>query len=287
MHPANPCGVFCDHGHGFGISFSVIFIMTQKVVSYQIADAIDVKGFSSAFNAELYYSDPAELFFKTGQDRYVYVFKYGAVCFLNYDDASIATMLEQTIPFCKNIFANKLTDEFLVETGTKDLRVGFNKIEVPSATIDVMRLVMLNVSQSVAIDYYEEQTSKLLAETNYYTQKLENKGRLGISGRKLKKYIGRTLLLRNRIAENIYVFDSPPETWEDESLNKIDADLKRTFDLQIRVRMIGEGLTIVKDNLELFRGLLQYRNSNILEWIVIILILVEVMDLIIQKLFPH
>lgn len=261
--------------------------MTQKVVSYQIADAIDVKGFSSAFNAELYYSDPAELFFKTGQDRYVYVFKYGAVCFLNYDDASIATMLEQTIPFCKNIFANKLTDEFLVETGTKDLRVGFNKIEVPSATIDVMRLVMLNVSQSVAIDYYEEQTSKLLAETNYYTQKLENKGRLGISGRKLKKYIGRTLLLRNRIAENIYVFDSPPETWEDESLNKIDADLKRTFDLQIRVRMIGEGLTIVKDNLELFRGLLQYRNSNILEWIVIILILVEVMDLIIQKLFPH
>lgn len=287
MHPANPCGVFCAHGHGFGISFSVIFIMTQKVVSYQIADAIDVKGFSSAFNAELYYSDPAELFFKTGQDRYVYVFKYGAVCFLNYDDASIATMLEQTIPFCKNIFANKLTDEFLVETGTKDLRVGFNKIEVPSATIDVMRLVMLNVSQSVAIDYYEEQTSKLLAETNYYTQKLENKGRLGISGSKLKKYIGRTLLLRNRIAENIYVFDSPPETWEDESLNKIDADLKRTFDLQIRVRMIGEGLTIVKDNLELFRGLLQYRNSNILEWIVIILILVEVMDLIIQKLFPH
>ena len=261
--------------------------MTQKVISYQIADSIDVKAFSQAFKAELHYSDPAELFFKTGADRYVYVFKYGAVCFLNYDDQAIGQLLKEIIPFCKNIFTNKLTDEFLVETGTKELRVGFNKIEVPSATIDVMRLVMLNVSQSVAIDYYEELTNTLLADTNYYTQKLENKGRLGISGKKLKKYIGRTLLLRNRIAENIYVFDSPPETWEDESLNKIDADLKRTFDLQIRVRMIGEGLNIVRDNLELFRGLLQYRNSNILEWIVIILILVEVMDLIIQKLFPH
>ena len=137
------------------------------------------------------------------------------------------------------------------------MRVGFNKIEVPSATVDVMRLVMLNVTQSVALDYYEEQTNNLLTETNQYTQKLENKGRLGISGAKLKKYIGRTLLLRNRIAENIYVFDSPPETWENETLNKIDADLKRTFDLQVRVRMIGEGLSIVKDNLELFRALLQ------------------------------
>ena len=259
--------------------------MTHKVISYQIADTIDVKGFSSVFEAELYYNDPAELFFKTGTDRYVYVFKYGAVCFLNYEDTAIAEFLKLITPFCKNIFNNRFTDEFLVEIGAKELRVGFNKIEVKSANIDVMRLVMLNVSQSVAIDYYEDLTNRLLTETNDYTQELENKGRLGISGAKLKKYIARTLLLRNRIAENIYVFDSPPETWEDESLNKIDTDLKRTFDLQIRVRMIGEGLNIVRDNLELFRTLLQYRNSNILEWIVIILILVEVMDLIIQKLF--
>jgi uncharacterized Rmd1/YagE family protein len=271
----------------FGISFSVNLLMTQKVISYQIADTIDVKGFCSAFKAELHYSDPSELFFKTGTDRYVYVFKYGAVCFLNYDDNSIAEVLKQIIPFCKNVFSDKLTDEFLVETGTKELRVGFNKIEVPSATIDVMRLVMLNVSQSVALDYYEEQTTSLLAETNNYTQQLENKGRLGISGAKLKKYIGRTLLLKNRIAENIYVFDSPPETWENESLNKIDADLKRTFDLQVRVRVIQEGIAIIRDNLELFRGLLQYRNGNILEWIVIILILVEVLDLFIQKLVHH
>lgn len=261
--------------------------MTQKVISYQIADAIDVKGFCTVFKAELQYSDPAELFFKTAIDQYVYVFKYGAVCFLNYDDAGIGEVLKQIIPFCKNVFSNKLTDEFLIETGARELRVGFNKIEVPSATIDVMRLVMLNVSQSVALDYYEEQTNSLLAETNLYTQKLENKGRLGISGPKLKKYIGRTLLLKNRIAENIYVFDSPPETWENESLNKIDADLKRTFDLQVRVRVIQEGIAIIRDNLELFRGLLQYRNGNILEWIVIILILVEVLDLLIQKLLHH
>lgn len=261
--------------------------MTQKVISYQIADTIDLKGFGTLFKAELYYSDSSELFFRTSTDQYVYVFKYGAVCFLNYDETGISDILKQILPFCKNVFDNKLTDEFLVETGVKELRVGFNKIEVPSATIDVMRLVMLNVSQSVALDYYEEQTTNLLAETNNYTQQLENKGRLGISGTKLKKYIGRTLLLRNRIAENIYVFDSPPETWENESLNKVDADLKRTFDLQVRVRVIQEGLVIIRDNLELFRGLLQYRTGNILEWIVIILILVEVLDLIIQKLFNH
>ena len=257
--------------------------MQQKVVSYQIADAIDVKSFSSAFKAELYYNDPAELFYKTGSEDYVYVFKYGAVCFLNYDQIRISEFLRFIVPYCKNHFENSFTDEFLVETQAKDLRVGFNKIEIASADIEVLRLVMLNVTQSVALDYYEDQNTNLLAETNTYTQRLEKKGQLGISGVQLRKYIGRTLLLRNRIAENIYVFDSPPETWENENLNKIDADLKRTFDLQVRVRTLQEGLNIIRDNLEMFQGLLQNRYSTILEWIVIILILVEVLNLIIGK----
>lgn len=257
--------------------------MTQKVVSYQIADGIELKEFSTVFKAELCYSDPSELFYKTGSEQYVYVFKYGAVCFLNFDPVRIADFLRLITPYCKTLFAQSFTDEFLVETNAKELRVGFNQIEIPLADVNVLRLVMLNVSQSVALDYYEAQTTHLLTETNLYTQRLENKGSLDISGKKLKQFIGRTLLLKNRIAENIYVFDSPPETWENETLSKLDNDLKRTFDLQVRVRTMGEGLNIIRDNLELFRALLQYRNGNILEWIVIILILVEVLNLIVEK----
>lgn len=261
--------------------------MTRKVVSYQIADSIDVKQFSQAFKAELHYNDPSELFYRTDTDQFVYVFKYGAVCFLNYDAVGISAFLSLISPFCKNLFTNSFTDEFMVESAAKELRVGFSKIEIPGENIEVLRLVMLNVSQSVALDYYEEQTAKLLEETNTHTQRLETKGSLDITGKKLKQFIGRTLLLRNRIAENIYVFDSPPETWENEQLNKTDTDLKRTFDLQVRVRTIHEGLTIVRDNLELFRGLLQYRNSTVLEWIVIILILVEVLNVFVGKIFGH
>ena len=78
--------------------------MTQKVISYQIADAIDVKGFSAAFKAQLYYSDPSELFYKVGSDQYIYLFKYGAVCFLNYDTLRLSEFLILIKPFCKNLF---------------------------------------------------------------------------------------------------------------------------------------------------------------------------------------
>ena len=41
---------------------------------------------------------------------------------------------------------------------------------------------------------------------------------------------------------------------------------------------------IRKDNLELFRDILQYRNSVLLEWIVIILIAIEVVNFFVQKI---
>ena len=253
------------------------------VVAYQIADNIDVRAFRAANKEGIYRYDADELFYKTGPQDFVYVFKYGVVCFLNYAEAARAEFLQRINPFCKNVFEQPLSEEFQVETDVRDNKFGFNKIEIVNADIEVLRLIMLNVSQSVSLDYYSELTNSLQEETHGHTLKLERRGRLDISGKNLKMYIGKTLNLKNRIAENLYIFDSPPETWEDENLNRIDQGLKRTFDLQDRYRDLREGLEIIKENLELFKDLLQYRNSTFLEWIIIILVALEVINLVIEK----
>lgn len=256
-----------------------------KVSSFQIADSIDIKGFKTVFTAELLHSDSDELFYRTDQDQFVYVFKFGIVSFFNYSEAQIASFMQVINPYCKNKLDIKLSEEFEIETNAPKMKLGFNKIELTSIDSNVLRLIMLNVSQSVALDHYSQVTNILLEETNYHTQILERKGRMGLSGKNLKKYIGRTLNIKNRITVNLYIFDSPDETWEDENLNKLDMGLKRTFDLQARFRTILEGLGIVKENLELFKDILQYRNSTLLEWVIIILILVEVLNLFIEKIF--
>jgi required for meiotic nuclear division protein 1 len=257
----------------------------MQVLSYQIADSIDIKSFKAFYKAKLLHHDADELFYEERPSAFVYVFKYGVVCFLDHEETQIAAFLKNIAPYCRNLFEQKLSEEFQIETNSKENKFGFNKIEITDANVDILRLIMLNVSESVALDYYSDQTNALLEETNHHTEILEKKGKLDISGRSLTRYIGKTLNLKNRIAENLYIFDSPPETWEDENLNKIDVGLKRTFDLQERFRNIQEGLEIVKENLELFKDIMQYRNSNLLEWIIITLIFVEVINLFLEKFF--
>lgn len=257
--------------------------MTLKVSAYQYSESIDIKSFKSNFTADLNYFNSDELFYRL-DESYIYVFKYGVICFLDYDAIKIAEFFNFIKRHAINEFEDKLFEEFFIETGSKQNTFGYNKVELVNTDSETLRLIMLNVSHSVALDFYSAQSDILLEGTNHQIQYLEKFGKLNISGNNLRKYIGRTLNLKNKISQNLYIFDSPPETWENENLNKIDIGLKKTFDLQIRYRNIQEDLQIIKENLELFKDLMQYKKSNLLEWIVILLILIEVVNLILDKL---
>ncbi|EMQ95223.1 hypothetical protein D778_02745 [Xanthomarina gelatinilytica] len=154
---------------------------------------------------------------------------------------------------------------------------------MPELNQEMIRLVMLNTSQSVALNGYSEITEELLMETNKHTKYLENKGKLDISGNKLKRFIGKVLNIKNRILENLYIFDSPVITWENEQLNKLNTDLKQTFDLKDRYRLIHDRIEIIKENLELFKDIMDHKESSRLEWVIIILIVIEVVDMFIAK----
>ena len=93
------------------------------------------------------------------------------------------------------------------------------------------------------------------------------------------------LNVKNQIAENLYIFDAPDSTWESEQLNSLNQELQKTFDLKIRYRNIYERIEIVKENLQLFKDIMYHTESSRLEWIIIVLILVEVLDLFVLRIW--
>ncbi len=75
--------------------------MNLKVVSFQVADGIDLKQFKTAFAADIYFADADELFYAVADHKYLYVFKYGIVCFVGYDETEMTAFLQIINPFCK------------------------------------------------------------------------------------------------------------------------------------------------------------------------------------------
>jgi len=256
-----------------------------KVAAFQIAESFNLKELRNYYNATLLFGNRDELFYGNDEHQYLYIFKYGVVSFFNIPPLEISETLDAFSKFAVHPFEEKLSEEIQVESGGARNQVFFNKVVLGEMDKDSIQLIMLNLSQSVAMDFYEEISENILTDTKQHTNVLETKGKLDIGGQKLRRYIGKTLNIKNQIAENLYILDSPLVTWDNETLNKLDQDLKKMFDLSDRYETIRERLEIIRENLELFKDMMQHRQSSTLEWIIIILILVEVFDLFITKLF--
>src|SRR5258708_17750526 len=112
-----------------------------QVLSYQIADSIDTKLFRAAYKDGLYYYDADELFYKTGPEAFVYVFKYGVVCFLNYDEAGTQEFLQRISPYCKNLLEQNLSEKFQVGAHAPANKFCFNKNE---SVLHVLQNLTLN-----------------------------------------------------------------------------------------------------------------------------------------------
>lgn len=251
--------------------------MDSGIFAVQLSDAISLNDCKRALPFKLLYSGRDELFYQVSEDRFMYIFRYGIAGFYNIPPEERELLIEKLLPFCKNIHEQPLFDDIAIQLGGKQNEVTYNSIRLGEFNLKSLRIIMLNIAQSVALDRFLEITESILKDTKEFTVALEKEGKLNISGKNLRKFIGRVLNMKNRITEYLYIFDPSELTWEDEKLNKLDQEIKQNFDLKIRYISINDRLGIIKENLDLFKDVLQHKESSRLEWIIIILILVEIL----------
>jgi len=256
----------------------------MKISAFYIAEGIQLKPLKEAYAGSLLQETPFELFYRVDEESYFYIVDYGAVVFANMDDTDMSKNLALIQTMCLRPLLEKIRDDFeILSSPNEPLHFGYSSLRCPQITEDVAKIVMLNVAHSVSMDFYTRRVEELLAEIHIFTNQMENEGTIHISRSNMIKFIGRMLNSKNRIIENLFIFDSPDLTWDDEYLDKIHHGLARTFEIQSRFKEVEYTFKVIEDNLSVFRELYLHRESSKLEWIIILLICIEVADLILGK----
>ena len=130
--------------------------MIYQTIAYQLAEGIALKDCKTNIGYTLVFSNSDELFFEYSKDKFFYIFQYGVVSFFNMTNTEIGTLTAKVAPFCTNLSLEKITEDIEVEITPKKLDVKFDKIILPGLDNEMIRLVMLNVSQSVALNVYSD-----------------------------------------------------------------------------------------------------------------------------------
>ncbi|WP_237275788.1 RMD1 family protein [Tenacibaculum ovolyticum] len=221
------------------------------------------------------------LLYKVNEQSYIYVKEYGSVVFINVNEKLINSTLSLFLNE-KKVISSLPSEEYTI-TFLDEIEVDFGTIQLKELNDDVAHIIMLNLAQSVALMNYVNKVSDLHDKTMVYSKQLEKTGNFKLSKVQMRKFIGKTMNFKNNIAENLFVFDTPDVAWNNKDLSGLDYKLKDELDIIKRHQGIENSLNVIKENLDLFNDILQHRYSSMLEWIIIILILFEIVQVIVEK----
>lgn len=258
---------------------------TIKLSALVVANQLDLKGVKAFMDLKTLADSSSELLYSFGNDKYQYFFNYGVVVFANYSEEEIKVAVRTIAPYLKTPNEQWLRDDHEITVQEGELEFEFDQLIVDRLDAKVMRIAMFNLAQSVALDFYHQISENLLTEIRGFSRDLETTGKLSINRKNMLKFIGRALNTQNDIADNIYIFDAPELVWDDEYLDKLHKGLMKHFDLRVRFSEIEYTLRIIEDNLSVFREISNQSENTLLERIIVVLIMVEVLNLIISKLF--
>merc|ERR1711948_40783 len=132
------------------------------------------------------------------------------------------------------------------------------------------------LAQSVRLAVFEIAVDRAIDRSRSIPEDMANTGEVTIGARELAKQMGGLLVLRCDVNLHTDILDTPDIFWDEERFEPHYVACRGYLDIDKRVDILNQRLGVLKDLYDLLQNSLNVKHGNRLEYIIIILILVEV-----------
>jgi required for meiotic nuclear division protein 1 len=259
-----------------------------RIKAIHIAEKLRLKDLRERFTRTPLEFSNYELVLRYAEDSFAFVYNYGSMVFFNVPDEMQERELSSIQEYRASSDLARTTDAFLLEvlepgsTTEPSNKVYFDRVVVSSLSYEKVKIVCMLIAESTALEYYEILIQNMLEKTNTFSKKLERQGRILESSEELIKFIGMCLSTKQEIISNLYIVDSPEETWDSVELDKVFQELKIMVETDTRYRALDYKIKIIQESIEVIVDLAKSKRETMLELIIILLITFEVVLSIIK-----
>lgn len=153
-------------------------------------------------------------------------------------------------------------------------RVESEQIVLKNLTLISMIIIAHVVSQSVALELYERKLA------DYYERSrglIDDADTYSIFKRaRLARFAKQLVLIRHDLIIDLHLLDKPNILWDNEDAEMLYNTLAFTLELKERFEVVEYKLNSIKDDIIMVTDLTNHNHSSFLEWIIIVLIGVEI-----------
>lgn len=206
-----------------------------------------------------------------------FLFDYGVCVLFEYDYESEKRLIDQLLKFAINPRDSFVEEDLQYELSSSEgVRIRNDLIEVD----DFSELTCLSLShalaQSTKLAFFESSIEETIKKTKYIPEALAQKGTISLSRTQLARERGRVYLEKSHIILQFNLLDTPEFIWEYPELEHYYLSLSRYLEIAPRATVLKSRLEVIQELLEMMADEQKHSHSSMLEWIIIILIAIEI-----------
>ncbi len=206
-----------------------------------------------------------------------FLFDYGVCVLFQYDYESEKRLIDQLLKFATNPLESYVEEDLEYQlSATEGVRIRNDMIDVD----DLSELTCLSLShalaQSTKLAFFEASIEETIKKTKYIPETLAKKGTIALSRTKLARERGRVYLEKSHIILQFNLLDTPEFIWEYPELEHYYLALSRYLEISPRATVLKNRLEVIQELLEMMADEQKHSHSSMLEWVIIVLIAIEI-----------
>jgi len=248
-----------------------------------IGESIDLKKTQELLRQYSFLNRDHPLVLRLLDSQYAVLTKFGAVSFWNVGERLKKQFLAELKPCVKSIKEHyPYKEKTKIKTGVGVEKVTFDVVYLTEFNLQKIKIISYVLSQSVALERYDEEVEGNLNELGAITENLKIKGKPLLQERELLKRVGKVFSVKQIAVAHLSLFDKPDEVWESPELELLYNRLHREYEIADRFDILDEKISFLSDNAKLLMDFIAQRRSAFLEIIIIILIAIGLIPYLID-----
>lgn len=267
--------------------------MKYPCVSYCTADAYDIDElFKSLKNqgvvSKLFDNVLCVVTEPNSEKGHAYIFPYGCAVFWGVEAPHVEKILGLMQEHAIKPLVKVVTDTCAFTYGEKTL-IHEEKDEVVLEPNDSLMLLSLSygMSQSVKLTVFEQSITRAIQKSKDLPDELAKKGSISLSRQKLSRKVGALFAERHSINLHNDLLDTPEFFWRRPGYESYYHMCAEYLDIATRTTILNQRLSILHELYGMLSDELKHLHSSRLEWIVILLIVMEVLMSILHYVHPR
>ncbi|MBD3821149.1 MAG: RMD1 family protein [Thiotrichales bacterium] len=247
----------------------------------EVADKLNIpliKGIEASFYAEI--SDMAP-------SRFLFFTQFDVITFVNWPKEEVSEALKK-LGLTQSYEQVTLYQDYnitLNADATTPFHVDNNQIELRELSLWPLMIVSLVIAQSVGLEKFEKEVDRFYSKGRNMVETSTSFS--WMKRHEFADYAIELSLLRHDMVLDLMLLDKPNILWDNEAYEQLYNRLAELLDLQERFEVVSYKLNTLKEDITMMIDLYQHKHSSFLEWIIILLILVEVFIGFWEIFFKH